>query len=269
LAGVTLFGIWLGIHIHRSSSQQKAVGLLRDLGVQICYSYEVDESGMLLSESRPLWPQWLRSKLGDDFFCSVRTMIYYKSGDWTEGLDRASVFSDVRRIHCGGAKLEDDGLERLKPLKRLETLGIEYNGITDAGLRHLRTFPHLKHLFLKGNFQITDAGMETLGEMQQLESLDVMEIPVSDRGVKYLAGLTNLRELHLRTKKLTNVGLAHLQALGNLERLSIESARITDACVSDLKRLSDLQFLSLRGTQLSDVGLSSLQRALPNCQIKR
>ena len=71
------------------------------------------------------------------------------------------------------------------------------------------------HLF---NTQVTDAGLEHLKELTNLEWLDLNYTQVTDAGLEQVIGLTNLEEIFLRNTQVTAEGRAMLRkALPNCE----------------------------------------------------
>ena len=116
---------------------------------------------------------------------------------------------------------------------------------------------------------ITDAGLEHLNALTQLETLYVDSDQITDAGLQHLKGLTHLRDLMLVNTQVSNSGLEHLKGLTQLQGLSLDSTQVTDAGLEHLKGLTRLKELILQGTQVSDNGVRELQQALPNCRISR
>ena len=76
----------------------------------------------------------------------------------------------------------------------------------------------------------TDAAMEHLRALVQLESLSMYRSSITDAGLKNLKGLPQLRELNLAATRVTDTGLKNLKGLTQLRRLDLGAAtRITDA----------------------------------------
>src|SRR5262249_21278471 len=100
--------------------------------------------------------------------------------------------------------------------------------VTDAALKHVREFKHLRTLKLSLT-GITDSGLKELKELSALESLDLSFTKLTDAGVTELAGLSSLRELDLSHVEVTDKSLDVLKKLGELRSLYIGNSKITDA----------------------------------------
>ena len=90
---------------------------------------------------------------------------------------------------------------------------------------------------------------------------------VTDAGLEYLKGLTDLEILDLSGRQITDAGLEHLKALTSLGTLNISNTGVTDAGLEHLKGLTRLESLWLGGSQVTEEGVQKLQQALPNCEI--
>jgi tetratricopeptide (TPR) repeat protein len=90
---------------------------------------------------------------------------------------------------------------------------------------------------------VTNAGLEHLKGLTQLQTLNLMQTQVTDAGLERLQGLSHLQTLDLSAAKVTDIGLEHLQALTQLQNLNVDLTRVTD------------------------VGVEKLQQTLPKCSI--
>jgi hypothetical protein len=116
---------------------------------------------------------------------------------------------------------------------------------------------------------VTDADLEYLKGMNQLQMLDISYNQVTDAGVEHLEGLNQLQELRLCNANVTDAGIEHLKGLNQLIGLNLWGTKVTDAGLENLKRLNRLQHLDLRYTKVTDAGVNKIQQALPNCKIYR
>ncbi len=107
------------------------------------------------------------------------------------------------------AALED---LRALDLKRLDQFhyGTDLRGLKDSCLTPLVGLRKLESLTLSGN-RISDAGLATIGRMTQLSSLDLDATDVTDAGLVHLHSLRNLRSLSLGGTQVTPEGLKAFQ----------------------------------------------------------
>ena len=98
--------------------------------------------------------------------------------------------------------------------------------------------------------------------------LDLSFSHVTDAGLEHLKGLTDLQWLDLRNAEITDAGLEHLKGL-KLQELLLTNTHVTDAGLKHLKGLTKLQRLFLNGTQVTDTGINDLREAFPNLNIVR
>jgi hypothetical protein len=100
----------------------------------------------------------------------------------------------LRLLYVGQARITDAGLEKLKPLTRLEALDVSGSTkVTDAGMAHVKTLERLEVLGL-ANTAITDKGLYELAPLEGLRSLDVRNTKVTaDAALKFPDMMPNLR----------------------------------------------------------------------------
>lgn len=77
--------------------------------------------------------------------------------------------------------------------------------------------------------QITDADLQYLGSLSQLQGLWLEDTQVTDAGLEHLSGLTHLQGLFLDDTQVTNAGMAHLRGLTQLRVLSLYRTHVTRA----------------------------------------
>ena len=82
---------------------------------------------------------------------------------------------------------------------------------------------------------------------------------VTDAALEHLKGLTQLQWLALDGTPVTDAGLKHLKNLTRLQWLGLDATQVTDAGLEHLKRLSRLQSLGLGNTEVTDAGLEHLK----------
>ncbi len=140
----------------------------------------------------------------------------------------------------------------------LTSLEFESDGLTDAGLDHLRGLHHLVDLKLGGR-QITGSGFQVLRDLTELKTLVIRNAPVRDAALQHIEGLPKLECLSLDGTHVTDAGLVHLKPLTHLRELNLSWTHVTDKGLKQLaEELPQLESLYLRGRYLSDAGLAHL-----------
>ncbi len=106
------------------------------------------------------------------------------------------------------------------PLKSKSVLGVKLCGtaVTDAGLEDILALQELEWLELDGT-QITVAGLKTLAGFTKLRLLDLGQTSISNAGMKELAKLKNVILLSLTHSESTDNGLKELASLAFLKEL--------------------------------------------------
>jgi len=163
------------------------------------------------------------------------------------------------------ARLEDEHLMFLAPLKHLKHLNISKTGVTDNGFRFLADLP-LERIVAQG-LGLTDAICFALEKMT-LSHLDLSSCTgISDAIVSHLsrASLTTLKLPYRPTGSplVTDRVVEQLASLGfaGLHTLSIGGKGITDGCVEQLAQLPDvLCTIHLWHTKMTASGIAQLQR---------
>jgi hypothetical protein len=105
----------------------------------------------------------------------------------------------------------------------------------------------------------SDADLESIGRLGQLERLVLARSAVTDLGMAHLAGLTKLQGLYLGGTPVSDAGLAHVKGLTRLRGLGLDETRVSDAGLANLKGMTELHQLALDGTDVSDAGLVYLK----------
>ena len=92
---------------------------------------------------------------------------------------------------------------------------------------------------------VTDAAVEPLKGLSQLESLSLGGTKVTGAGLGHLNGLSRLQGLDFVDVQVTGAGLEQLKGLRRLQVLNLSCTEVTDADLEPLKRLSQLRELQL------------------------
>ncbi|HEV8070252.1 MAG TPA: protein kinase [Planctomycetaceae bacterium] len=140
----------------------------------------------------------------------------------------------------------------------LTTINLKSRPVTDAGLDELTGLKNLDELFLSGT-PITDAGLAHLQGLTGLKHLLLDGTQVTGAGLTNLRGLKDLQNLVLNWSRVADSGLVHLESLTELRALNLRGTQVTDAGLTHLRTLTKLEILSLSRLPVSDTGLAQLQ----------
>ena len=183
------------------------------------------------------------------------------------------VFVTLCAIPCSwlGVKLREAKQQR-EVVAAIEKLGGQVAWLESSRPAWLRSLlgddPSVFGVYLD-NTQITDAGLEQLKALNQLQHMHFFRAEVATAGLERRKWLNSLESMNLANTKATDAGLANLKGLTQLQWLDLQQTKVTDAGLENLKGLHQLQLLSLGGTKVTDEGVKKLQQALPNCKIER
>jgi hypothetical protein len=131
--------------------------------------------------------------------------------------------------------------------------------VTDKDLRHLAGLAGPDGLSFPSEASVTDAGLEYVGKVKTLTSINLDGLPVTSDGLKRLQPLRHMFYLDLNDTKIDDRGLECLAGMERLYHLSLAGTAVTDAGLKHLRRLPDLHSLNLNHTGVSDAGLATLK----------
>ncbi len=153
-------------------------------------------------------------------------------------------------------ELDDAGLKKIADVAtdHLTDLILYDARLSDDGVKSLAKLRGLRKLVLSSNmslphdarkFQVTDASLASLSDVDGLEMLILEGTDVSGTGFDHLKGWKRLQFLSLSYSRVTDEGLKHLaDAIPSLATLELNQTGITDEGVKHLARMK-VKFLSL------------------------
>jgi hypothetical protein len=86
------------------------------------------------------------------------------------------------------------------------------NKITDEQIAPLKDLARLVVMVNLRGTEITDAGLEQLKGLENLEYLNLYSTPITDAGLKHLEGLKKLRHVYVWQTQVTDAGVNALKA---------------------------------------------------------
>lgn len=172
-------------------------------------------------------------------------------------------------------KIEDGWLPPLLQLKNLKSLSMEgtARGLKGnpalgdpslARLRALEQFPGLTSLELAYFGQATDAGLEQLAGLKNLESFTFRGSPIKGHGFAKFEGWTKLKRINFHSNSLDDEGFGHVcDRFPNLEFIKLwHSKLLTDASAEHLRKLQRLTGIEISCSKAT-AGLARALRELP------
>ncbi len=159
----------------------------------------------------------------------------------------------LESVKIVATKIEDSWLPPLLKLKNLKSLSMEGTArglpgnpaLGDPSLARLKALtqcPMLTSLELAYFGQATDAGLEQLAGLKNLESFTFRGSPVNGHGFAKFEGWTKLKRINFHSNNLDDEGLGYVcEKFPNLEFIKLwHSKLITDASAGHLKKLKKL-----------------------------
>ena len=142
-------------------------------------------------------------------------------------------------------------MSKKRAIKRIIALGGKYDKTGVWPFGHV-TYVRLAGILLNDGMKVNDDDMALMGNLDQLENLDISFNPVTNKGIQHLTGLKKLRVLDLSHTKISDKGLACLKELPLLENLVLNGTRVSSRGISAIKDMPKLEFLMLWETKVSE-----------------
>jgi serine/threonine protein kinase/formylglycine-generating enzyme required for sulfatase activity len=193
------------------------------------------------------------------------------------GVDDAAVenlrdCSRLQYFHTAGCAITDKTLEHLKELPELTSIAIGadpgFNGISDAGLAMLSTFPALQKLSI-GGANLTNEGLHHFSDFKHLQGLGLTAINgLTDEGLVHLGDIKTLTGVDVVATGAGDATMKRLSELPNLADLSISYTQVTDQGLEDLQALKGLKMVWVMYTSVTPEAIDRFHAAVPECRIR-
>jgi len=103
------------------------------------------------------------------------------------------------------------------------------------------------------NAWITDADLEKLARLPQLETINLAYTKITDLGLEHLAPLKNVKVLDLYyAEAVSDLGIAHLKHWKNLEHLNVRGTKVTSTLFEHVAKMTQLKFLDVGHSRVND-----------------
>jgi hypothetical protein len=136
--------------------------------------------------------------------------------------------------------------EHLGHIPALESLNIIATKASDDWIATLGKLTHLKSLRFTNNGKLTDAGLERLAGLRQLEGFSFVGTAMQGHAFAKFDGWTNLKSCSFRGSSIDDEGLRLIcEHFPNLESISLAHAKFTDAGAANFPKLARLKSLEI------------------------
>jgi hypothetical protein len=242
-------GIGLGWYASRARQQRELYQAIYHSNSSAYYDFQLIEEQY--DPQRNSWaPPWLHERLGSDFVHPVVKVH----------------FLDDIRAGRPDSRQVDEFCRRLGAFPRLRSVSLEHG--TDERLRHIGRVRTLERLQITWSGAVTNQGIEALGDLSQLRSLEAGGVILSEDSWRMLGRLRRLEVLEVSGRELTDDKVAHLASLMHLRELRVlyNFGEVTDAGLKTLAGLQNLEVLEIGARQVTDEGLAHVAR-LPRLRV--
>ena len=132
--------------------------------------------------------------------------------------------------------------EHVGHLTALESLNVISTKFNDDWMPGISKLTNLKSLRFTNNGKLTDAGMEQLAGLKNLEVFAFVGTAITGKAYAKFDGFTKLTKVSHRGSSINDEGLKELcDHLPNLESISLAHAKFTDAGAPNLAKLTKLK----------------------------
>jgi Leucine-rich repeat (LRR) protein len=273
---VTALCIWLGIQVNAARRQREAVTAILKIGGEVLFDYQSvppppgeDVDLAVDLHAAPPGPEWLRSRIGDDYFRNVISVAIKGKIITESDLKQLSKLPKLKQVFINNTKIVPDGTPIVQS-KATENEGRDnpfgtppspstVNSVAGSTVgRRIRdddlvAFESLNRLtaLTINDAEIKGSGLKSVLNLSQLASLGLVNSRVEDAGLEQIGKMVNLKSLSLDGAKITDVGLKRLQELTNLESLALIDTDVTDMGPEHLSS-KNVKLLMLRNTHVGD-----------------
>ncbi|HEV8069883.1 MAG TPA: M56 family metallopeptidase [Planctomycetaceae bacterium] len=186
---------------------------------------------------------------------------WYTLDDSKHVVEVNMVYHGSGRTRLQNTQFTDEALGYLPSFSKLRLIGLAWKQATDEGLKRLAGAHSLREIHIWKAADVTDAGIEGLRGLKDLEVVHVDNARLSDAALQILSTLPKVYDLSLQGNNFTDDGLAYLSGMKQLRSLSVgmSKSQITDAGAAHVAGLANLESLDLQRAQISDEGLKQLR----------
>lgn len=158
------------------------------------------------------------------------------------------------------SKVGDAGIEALVKCGKLNRLVLTDTLITPAAVNSLKKMKNLKRLNIFRADRLKEEGVASLGQLTQLETLELRNMVSSNEAIGKLKTLKSLKLIELSEMNIEPAAIIDLlKALPKLERVMIFAVPLVDDSIPKyLASVPGIRQIRLKSTNISDEGLMAL-----------
>jgi len=166
-------------------------------------------------------------------------------------------------LNLSGIDLSGFDFQALKESSNISYLLLDSCGISDQQLLTIiELFPKLRELNVS-NSKITDASLSRINALEKLQILRCVGTNVADGSMAAIGDLTNLEILDLSNTQLSGSDLFKLNTLRLLKELRLRGISLPDACLSAYEPGPQMKLLDVRE---SDVTAGGVKKFIKNAR---
>lgn len=199
----------------------------------------------------------------------LRSLFLSNTNVTSEGIKHLAILKGLKSLTVCSQKsigkliaIDDQAMKTIAGFKNLKRLVISHSLVTDEGMKELKGHPCLARLAIQET-SITDAGI------RQLQGLDLREFfvggwsgspGITDESAKIIGQMKNLERLDVSATKIGNDGLSSFVNLQKLESLCLDSLEITNESMKHIGKLKSLEWFRCFSLQFDETGMTFLSQ---------
>jgi hypothetical protein len=171
-----------------------------------------------VARDSPIAPEVLR-RLANQ--CAIRVLDLHGSKLSGEHLREVSAMTELEQLVLSDCDIDDDDIRSLGTLPHLVSLDLTGTRISNVSLPEVARLKNLRSLSLARTAVVSSRSaraadlptLDSLGSLQQLESIDLSRLPLGDDDIEQLCPCTRLRSIvvHNETDRLSPDSLRKLR----------------------------------------------------------
>jgi hypothetical protein len=169
-------------------------------------------------------------------------------------------------LHISEYPVDDEMVSAMAGLDSLETVIFDEGAITDASIETIASLPNLQHLRLRLS-PIGDEGMKRLAKIDSLWYLNLPHAECTAQGVAELAASPGLRQLRLGSNQLGNEVTREIAKIPYLRSVHLIGIAVTDEGLKALASMEHLESLYLDDSAVTEAGWEWLFREHPHLHV--